>query len=279
MLEAEGFPDGMCTLDCDRLCPDRPHEPVTFCIGVDGAAAGSCVSKCDDDIFLGDGCRDGYDCVVASRFMEPSTRSGVCLPEDDGGDDPPPPAEGACFDEAHRRGLQVRPANERRHSPDGRPDIECRQPEALHLSSPVNGADWRYYTHDTAQDTFMACRLALALDAFGDLLAEHEIVEVEHLGVYNCRLIGDTDQPSEHGHARAIDPSAFVFADGSRCFVEHDWEGLHDEAQTLCGQMLQDIAWDLHTRRIFNVVLTPDYNAAHYNHFHVDLTPGSHFLG
>ena len=72
---------------------------------------------------------------------------------------------------------------------------------------------------------------------------------------------------------------AFLFADGSRCSVEHDWEGLHVEAQTLCGQLLQDIAWDLHTRRIFNVVLTPDYNAAHYNHFHVDLTPGSHFLG
>jgi hypothetical protein len=31
--------------------------------------------------------------------------------------------------------------------------------------------------------------------------------------------------------------------------------------------------------RIFNIILTPNYNAAHRDHFHVDLTPNAHFLG
>ena len=29
---------------------------------------------------------------------------------------------------------------------------------------------------------------------------------------------------------------------------------------------------------IFNVILTPEYNAAHADHFHVDLTPGAHSI-
>ena len=29
---------------------------------------------------------------------------------------------------------------------------------------------------------------------------------------------------------------------------------------------------------VWTIVLTPNYNAAHRNHFHVDLTPGSDYL-
>ena len=39
----------------------------------------------------------------------------------------------------------------------------------------------------------------------------------------------------------------------------------------------QALGW--HDLQTWNVVLTPDYNSAHDNHFHLDLTPGSHFLG
>jgi hypothetical protein len=35
----------------------------------------------------------------------------------------------------------------------------------------------------------------------------------------------------------------------------------------------------MHARRIFNIVLTPNFNAAHDNHFHVDLTGGAHYIG
>ena len=30
---------------------------------------------------------------------------------------------------------------------------------------------------------------------------------------------------------------------------------------------------------IWNIILTPNYNLAHDNHFHVDLSPGSHYVG
>ena len=31
---------------------------------------------------------------------------------------------------------------------------------------------------------------------------------------------------------------------------------------------------EVYAAGIFNIILTPDYNAAHHNHIHLDLTPG-----
>jgi hypothetical protein len=37
--------------------------------------------------------------------------------------------------------------------------------------------------------------------------------------------------------------------------------------------VLYDFVHKLHDDRVFNVILTPEYNAAHADHFHMDLTP------
>ena len=41
------------------------------------------------------------------------------------------------------------------------------------------------------------------------------------------------------------------------------------------GQLLQDFACGLHKDKVFNVVLTPNANKAHHNHFHFDITPNA----
>ena len=43
------------------------------------------------------------------------------------------------------------------------------------------------------------------------------------------------------------------------------------------GQWLKALADARYAMDIFNIILTPNYNAAHYNHFHVDLTPGGDY--
>lgn len=43
--------------------------------------------------------------------------------------------------------------------------------------------------------------------------------------------------------------------------------------------MLYDVAQAMHGEQLFHIVLTPNYNAARDNHFHVDLTEGSNFIG
>lgn len=121
--------------------------------------------------------------------------------------------------------------------------------------------------------TPMSCGTALGLvlwerqtiQAEAQLLLGSPVVEIETLGTYNCRRIGSglTGRLSEHASANAIDIAAFRLADGRRISVLDDWKGDGPEATFLrrsrngaCGS--------------FSTVLSPDYNAAHRDHFHFD---------
>ena len=43
-------------------------------------------------------------------------------------------------------------------------------------------------------------------------------------------------------------------------------------------ELLHRAACWWHEAGIFNIILTPNYNADHRNHFHVELTPGSDYI-
>jgi hypothetical protein len=68
---------------------------------------------------------------------------------------------------------------------------------------------------------------------------------------------------SEHSTGNAIDVSAFILADGRRISVVRDWS--RDDPR---GRFLHAVrdggCW------VFATVLSPDYNAAHRDHFHLD---------
>lgn len=88
---------------------------------------------------------------------------------------------------------------------------------------------------------------------------------IEHYGSYSCRRIagrGDGAM-SEHSTADALDISAFRLADARRITVKGDWEGEAAEAAFL--REVRDGAC-----KLFATVLSPDYNAAHQDHFHFD---------
>lgn len=91
------------------------------------------------------------------------------------------------------------------------------------------------------------------------------VVRIEHLGTANCRRIGggETGAWSEHATGNAIDIAAFVLADGRRISVLKDWRKTSDEAAFL--HVVRDLAC-----RTFGTVLSPDYNAAHADHLHLD---------
>ena len=94
------------------------------------------------------------------------------------------------------------------------------------------------------------------------------IARIEHLGAYSCRrLYGrDTGPWSEHATANAIDIAGFVLEDGTRISVLRDWEGDGPKARFL--RRVRDGACDS-----FATVLSPDYNAAHADHLHLDMSP------
>ena len=81
----DGYPDGYCTIPCTLYCPDRAGSNAsTFCVvSQDDPTVGTCHSRCDDELFPGTGCREGYTCVQASRPNGAGT-GDVCLPMVDG---------------------------------------------------------------------------------------------------------------------------------------------------------------------------------------------------
>ena len=99
-----------------------------------------------------------------------------------------------------------------------------------------------------------------ALRHFGSRVAE-----IEHLGSYNCRRIYGRDDGawSEHATANAIDVAGFRLENGRRITLIGDWNDPGPRAAFL--REVRDGACDL-----FATVLSPDYNAAHRDHFHLD---------
>lgn len=91
------------------------------------------------------------------------------------------------------------------------------------------------------------------------------VTSIDHFGSYNCRRIygRGTGAFSEHATADAVDIAGFRLADGTRVSVLGDWEAKGPKAAFL--RDVRDGACDL-----FSTVLSPDYNAAHRDHFHLD---------
>lgn len=87
-----------------------------------------------------------------------------------------------------------------------------------------------------------------------------------HAGSYSCRrLYNRGDGPwSEHATADAVDVLGFTLSDGRTVSVLRDWSG--DPAEAAFLRDVRDGAC-----RLFTTVLSPDYNAAHRDHLHLDV--------
>jgi len=93
----------------------------------------------------------------------------------------------------------------------------------------------------------------------------------DSLGTYACRRIyGSQDvtaRPSQHARGNAIDVAGVRLTDGRTVSVLRDWGG-QGAAGIEGGAFLRRLRDG--GCRLFGNVLTPDYNAAHRDHFHLD---------
>lgn len=124
-------------------------------------------------------------------------------------------------------------------------------PASLGVSCPVAAAlamwEWTYV--QPAAERLLGTRVA----------------RIETFGSYSCRRLYGRDQGawSEHATADAVDVAGFVLANGRRITVARDWSGDNWQARFL--KSVRDGACDL-----FATTLSPDYNAAHRDHLHLD---------
>lgn len=96
-----------------------------------------------------------------------------------------------------------------------------------------------------------------------------DVTRVETFGTYSCRNIGGgpSGRLSEHGRANAVDIAGFRLTDGRTVSVLDGWNGSEQDRRFL--RLIRDGGC-----RAFLTVLSPDYNAAHYNHLHFDMGRG-----
>nr|WP_286207602.1 extensin family protein [Hephaestia sp. MAHUQ-44] len=93
-----------------------------------------------------------------------------------------------------------------------------------------------------------------------------DLVRIETFGTYACRAVVGvaSTRLSGHGTANAVDISGFVLADGRRISVLGDWASPDPQVHAF----LQVIRASACKR--FGTVLSPDYNSAHRDHFHLE---------
>jgi hypothetical protein len=111
------------------------------------------------------------------------------------------------------------------------------------------------------------CRLALALHRAAPYLTNLGVSELRFSNAYSYRLM-PSGRLSQHAMGLAIDVHA-VRADGALLEVKQDFAlALEDGC---AGPPLNRMACLLRSWGLFDWVLTPDFDRAHYNHFHLDI--------
>jgi len=129
---------------------------------------------------------------------------------------------------------------------------------------------------DVGEDFSVTCRTAVSLalwerhalqPAAGKYFGQR-VTAIEHFGSYSCRNVYGRPEAtrSRHATAEAWDVAGFVLADGRRIRVARDWQTTKAEAAFL--REARDGAC-----QFFDGVLSPDYNAAHHDHVHLDRGP------
>lgn len=88
---------------------------------------------------------------------------------------------------------------------------------------------------------------------------------IETMGSYNCRNVAGTDRRSAHSTASAVDVAGFTLEDGRRINVLRDWNSDDTQVRAFL-RTVRDSAC-----KRFGTVLTPDYNAAHHDHLHLEM--------
>lgn len=141
----------------------------------------------------------------------------------------------------------------------------------------------------TSAFEILDARLALSLDDFTALLEKHDIVEIVHYTMYRppAELSPDPTKQIRHPAGLAIDVGAFKKRDGRWLAVGPHWPSAI--GQKTCGEgarehwapearELVSIVCEAMDQRIFHFMLTPDFDAAHADHVHLEIKPATRWF-
>jgi hypothetical protein len=138
----------------------------------------------------------------------------------------------------------------------------------------------------------MDCQLAQALTDAAPLFRDLHVTGLSFSGAYDYRKRRGSPKLSEHAHGLAIDVHAVDTTSGTFAVARDyprgasDWRQMEQGADattlrrcvgapvTRAGRVLRTLACRLKARRDFRIILTPDDNADHHDHLHIEAYPG-----
>ena len=154
-----------------------------------------------------------------------------------------------------------------------RPDIAI----PVEIDGPLGGVAWH---HAGKGALVIDCSLAVSLAEAGPYLVALGVERATFSSAYARRNVRGTSRPSKHSYGLAIDVARFTGASIGDLAVVLDYEqGLGDavdclgQPATQGGAILKVLQCQLVRSGLFHLVLSPDYDDAHHDHFHLEAKP------
>ncbi len=225
------------------------------------------------------------DAAVAAP-PPPATEPRVT--DNDAGSSPPAAADAAalsCFEDLTKRGVPFKKTTAR------------GVVDAVTVPGPINGVTFATDTTGKPTSQPMACEFVRTLFAFAEILKGRNIHKVGTLGAYCYRCCcswsatnfcrGATDpEPdcgangySNHSFGRALDVRYLYLDDGRTLDIDKNSDfkvtpggtcTTAKASQTGTSKLLYDLVCEVAEAKVFTTILTPNYNAVHRNHLHMD---------
>jgi hypothetical protein len=170
---------------------------------------------------------------------------------------------GSCYDELDARHVSYKKAK--------RQGIAL----AVEVTGPLGGI-----TYYGADPLVIDCSLAVSLDEVGRYFRALGVEDATFSSAYSRRNVRGTNRPSKHSFGLALDVHSLTGKDLGTLRVDRDYEqGLGDaldcvgEPVTQGGAVLKILQCQLVRSGLFHLVLSPDYDDAHHDHFHLEALP------
>jgi hypothetical protein len=164
----------------------------------------------------------------------------------------------------------------------------------VRLGGPLHGVTFKTNLNEAQRATtpweIADCRLVLAIDDFSEILEKHDVVEVVHYSIYRVapKSWPDDKIGGQHNGGLAMDAAIFTRKDGSKLSVLENFhgkigdktcgDGAGPHPATPDAKEIRAILCEAVDAHLFNVVLTPDFNRPHRNHFHLEVMAGVHWF-
>jgi len=156
----------------------------------------------------------------------------------------------------------------------------------VRITSPIDGVRYKH-TGSSKKFSVMDCRLVAALIGMSPVFKKYNIATVYHMRAHAAGArIGGRGNTSGHHYALALDIARMVTRDGKQYEVLRDWKDHRPRAEVCASpenesgkqRYLRNFICDTAKEDLFHWILTPHYNRAHHDHFHVEIRANTDYL-